>query len=139
MYVARQFQTPGELLDYLNDAVVSKPLDGPLNLDSLTLILDSTTVTFSGTALTPNQIVAQINAAVAGAAELRNYGRTPPFGVQLAIVKPAVVVQNTGTANALLGFSTTAAHTVGANAVAKANIVDIEIDVQGRVFHVIHE
>ncbi len=139
MYVARQFQTPGELLDYLNDAVIGGVLSGPLNLDTLTLILGATTVTFVGTALTPNQIVAQINAAVAGAAELRNYGRQPPYGVQVAIVKAGTVVQLAGTANALLGFSTAVARTVGASAVAKVNIVDIEIDMQGRVFHVIHE
>src|SRR5512137_1845935 len=96
----RQFSHLQELLDYLNDIVVGKPIEPTLNLDTLTLILDATTVTFVGTALTPNQIVTQINAVVAGAASLRNYGLASPPRSQLAIVKAATVVQVTGTANA---------------------------------------
>ena len=127
-YKGRQFNHLQELLDYLDGIVLSRDLAPTLDLDTLTLLINdggNKTVTFSGNGLTPNQIVAQINAISAGAASLRNYGSASPPRSKLAFILPALVVKNTGTANALLGLSTTANVTVGATAVAKADIVAI--------------
>ena len=141
----KQLNSAQEMADYLNDIVLSKQLSMPvLGLHGKTLILGATTVTFadaSGAGLSPAQIVTQINAAVAGAASARNYGhaQSPGPQAQVAIVKATTVVQNTGTANSILGFSTTAAVTVGANAVAKADIIAITSDAMGARFTVVHE
>jgi hypothetical protein len=134
----RQFSHLQELLDYLNDVIVGQPLTPTLDLDGLTLILGATTITFVGHALTPNQIVVQINAAVATAASLRNYGQSSPPQSRLAIVRPTTVVQTTGTANALLGLPTSgAAPVVGADAVAHTDIIQIT-EIVGR-YTVVHE
>jgi hypothetical protein len=124
--IGRQFAHLQELLDYLNDLVVGLPLQPTLDLDGLTLILGATTVTFVGTALTPNQIVDQINTVVTAAASIRNYGQSSPPQSRLAIVKGTTTVQTSGTANALLGLPTSGtAPVVGANAVANADVVAV--------------
>jgi len=142
---SKQFNSHQELTDYLNDIVLTKNLSMPFrNLDGLTVILDSNTVTFadaSGEGLSPAAIVTQINAVVAGAAVLRNYGhaQSPGPQVQVALVKPTMVIDKDGTANALLGLPTAADKTVGSAAVAKANIIDITSDGQGSRYTVWHE
>jgi len=134
---ARQFSHLAELVDYLNGVVLSRDLEPTLNLDGLTLILTGGTTTFVGTALTPNQIVAQINAIVGGAASIRNYGTAAPPRSKLAFILAAQVIDKDGTANSLLGLSTTADVTVGATAVAKADIISIT-EFTNR-FTVVHE
>lgn len=125
-FIGQQFMHLQELLDYLNGIVLSRDLQPTLDLNGLTLILDASTVTFVGNGLTPNQVVAQINAVVAGAATLRNYGQASPPRSMLALIKAAMVVQTSGTANALLGLPTSgAAPTVGANAVAKVDVLSV--------------
>lgn len=146
MYLNRGFQSSEEFEDYLNGVVTSKksfsgPFTGATSLDGLTLIFDpgggDVTVTFVGTNLTLNQVVTQINAASAGAAGLRNYGRNPPSGSLLAFIKSGLIVKSTGTANALLGFPTTTNLTV--TPIAKAKIVAVEQDHCARIFWILHE
>jgi len=140
----KQLNSAQEVIDYLNDIVLSKQLSSlVMGLHGLTLILDAAPVTFAdatGAGLTPPQIVAQINAAVATAAALRNYGhaQSPGPQFQLALVKATVVVSNLGTANALLGFPTGASVTVGANAVTAANVIQILSDANGARYTVFH-
>lgn len=142
--VFKQFNSAQELVDYLNDIVLTKSLPMKvMGLNGLTLILTSGTTTFadvSGEGLTLVEVVAQINAVVAGAAVLRNYGhmQSPPQS-QVAIIKAAEVLDKDGTANALLGLPTAADRTVGANAVVKADIVQITSDANGSRFSVFHE
>lgn len=124
----RQFAHLQELLDYLNGIVLSKELSPRLDLDGLTLIINDGgdhTVTFVGSSLTLNAIVVQINTVVAGAASLKNYGQASPPRSMLAFVLAGLIVKTTGTANALLGLSTTAAKTVGATAVAATDVIQI--------------
>jgi hypothetical protein len=128
MTYGRKFNHLQELIDYINDIVLSKQLPPTLDLDGLTVIINDgsdLTVTFSGTALTPNAVVAQINAVKAGAASLRNYGQFAPSQSKLAFILDTLIVKHTGTANEILGLSTTGAVTVGANAIPKADIVAV--------------
>lgn len=142
-YTGRTFDSIQELVDYLNDVVVGGRALQPTtrNLDGKTLkINDGTlkTVTFSGYELTPKDIVTQINAVVAGAASLRSYGH----GIgqpRLAFTIATQLIDKTGTANPILGLSTAADVTVGANAVASASIVAITPDEGGNKFTVVHE
>jgi len=142
--VFKQFNSAQELVDYLNDIVLTKNLPMKvMGLAGLTLILTAGTVTFvdaTGEGLTLVQIVTQINAVVAGAAVLRNYGhmQSPPQG-QVALIKAAQVIDKDGTANSLLGLSTAADVTIGANAVAKTDIAQITSDANGSRFSVFHE
>lgn len=139
-----QANSPQELVDYLNDIVLSTQLSIPvMGLHGKTLILDISTITFSdpsGAGLSPAEIVAQINNVVADAAALRNYGRaqSPSPQVQLAIVKAGTTIQPSGTANPILGFSTTTARQVGSNAVLPANIIQITSDASGSRFTAFH-
>lgn len=145
MYANRGFQSPGEFEDYLNGVIYSAkafsgPFTGANSLDGLTLKLNDggdKTVTFAGTSLTLNQVVDQINAVSTGAAAIRNYGRNPPAGSNLAFVVASLVVKETGTANAILGLSTTAAATV--TPITKSKIVAVEQDHVARIFWVLHE
>lgn len=135
MFIHKAFQTADELADFMNDVVIGKMgIIGPLDLDGLTLILDATTVTFVGTALTLNQVVDQINTAMSAAvATIRNYGHNAPFYQQLAIIKATTVIDKDGTANAIFGLSTTADVTVGADAIAKTDIVALMMDTTSAV------
>lgn len=138
-FVAHTFDSELELVDYLNDIIVGKPVGmGPFNLDGLTLTIAGNLVTFSGTELRWPQIVAQINAVSSGSASLRNYGHQSPPSCRLAFVTATELLAASGTAKAILGLPA-AATTVGANAVAKADIVSILKDGEGNRFTVIHE
>lgn len=141
-YVGRTFDSLRGLLDYLDDIVVGeKPLpERSHGLDGKTLIINNgadVTVTFSGDSLSPIEVVSQINAAVADAATLRSpgYGVTQSY---LAFDTPTHVIKHTGTANAVLGLSTSNDATVGASAVAPANIVSVTPDGSGNKLTVIH-
>jgi hypothetical protein len=129
------------LIDYLNDVVVAGT-DLPLvsrKLDGKTLVINNGsdhTVTFSGYELSPKDIIDQINAVVSGAAGLR----TPGYGVVGAFLCFNTVghlVRHTGTANSILRLDTANDQTVGANAIAQANIISITYDGSGK-FTVVH-
>jgi len=142
-YKGRSFDSIYELVDYLNDVVVGGRSLQPVtrNLDGKTLkINDGTlkTVTFSGYELTPKEIIDQINAVVAGAASLKNYGHGT-CAPNLAFLTAGLIIDKTGTANSIFGLSTTADVTVGANAIAKADIISITPDEGGNKFSVVHE
>lgn len=148
-YTGRQFDSLPELVDYLNDIVLSKALgEKVLGLHGKTFIVNDgggdRVATFSdpnGAGLTPNQIRDQIYAAHASlqTVEMRNYRSSVPPTPRVAIVTPTHIVRSIGTANTLLGFSTTTDVTVGANAVAKADIVSIDSDEGGNKFSLVHE
>jgi hypothetical protein len=146
----KQFDTAKEMVDYLNDVVQGKPLPMTVfGLHGLTLILTPVgtirTVTFAdadGSGLSPKEIVEQIeatNADLVGTVSLRNYRATTPPSVRLTFDSDGDLVDKDGTANALLGFSTTADATVGANAVALADIATITTDEGGNKFTVVHQ
>lgn len=151
-YVAKTFDNFEELVDYLNDIARGKLLSAAsrvYGLDGLTLIINDggadRTVTFvdaDGAGLLPKEILSQIHAAHANLASpnvgFRNYGHAAPPRVALAVVTAGYIVRETGTANELLGFSTAAAKTVGANAVASSDIVSSGAYESNR-FYVLHE
>jgi len=140
-FVGKQFDNLQEMMDYLNGLIGGSELSYPLALDGLTLIVNDgadKTVTFSGDALVPKEVVAQINAVKAGAVTLRNYGYSSPPSPRLLFILAGLKVKSTGTANSLLGLPTSGAdQTVGAAAVPKANIVAVD-EWAGR-YTVIHE
>jgi hypothetical protein len=151
-YVAKTFDNFEELVDYLNDIARGKLLPASsrvYGLDGLTLIINDgvadRTVTFAdadGTGLLPKEILAQIAAAHANLGSpnvgFRNYGHAAPPRVALAVLTSGYTVDKDGTANTILGFSTTADKVVGANAVASANIVAVNAHDSNRV-SVLHE
>jgi hypothetical protein len=151
-YVSKTFDNFEELVDYLNDIARGKLLPAAsrvYGLHGLTLIINDggadRTVTFAdadGTGLLPKEILAQIHATHANLASpnvgFRNYGHASPPKVALAVVTSGYIVRQTGTANELLGLSTSAAKTVGANAVASADIVMLDTFESNRIC-VIHE
>ena len=142
-YKGQTFDSLQELLDYLNDVVVGRRALKPkiYDLNGKTLkINDGTlkTVTFSGSELTPKDVVEQINTQTsAGTATLRNpgHGVGQPY---LAFASAGDVIDKTGTANSSLGLPTGADTTVGANAVVQADIVAITPDESGNKFTVVH-
>lgn len=146
-YVLKQFDTAQEVTDYLNGVVQGKPVGVKvLGLHGLTLKVNPAgslrTVTFadaSGVGLSPKEVLDQIeavNADMVGVATFRAY-RTASY--KLTFIGDSDVVDKTGTANALLGFSTDADTTVGANAVALADIAVITTDEGGNKFTVVHQ
>lgn len=145
-FATRSFDSPQELVDYLNDLILSKPLTVRISgLDSLTLDINDgadKTVTFvdSGDGLSLAQVVSQINAVAAGFVSLRDYGHnTAPQQKNLVFIKDGGVVKDSGTANALLGLPTSGGNqTVGGSAVAKADIVSV-VHADGERYVVIHE
>jgi hypothetical protein len=149
-FILRQFDTPKEAVDYLNDVVQGKPLGVKVaGLHNKTLILTPVgtvrTVTFadaSGEGLSPTEIVAQIeatNGELVGTVALRSYRPTVPPTYRLTFHSDGDLVDKDGTANAILGFDTAADATVGANAVAIADIVTFSADEGGNKFTVVHQ
>lgn len=134
-YVPRLFDCMEELADYLNGLVGGKYLgQRTFGLDGLTLIINDggadRTVTFADPTfegLLAKQILDQIRATHAAleTVALRNYGHQAPPQQKLMVVTVGHKVLKTGTANALLGFSTAVDVVVGAAAVAQADIVSI--------------
>lgn len=133
MYTLKTFNDPVAFADYLNGVVLGAPLAAKTSgLHGLTLIITTTgdkTVTFAdadGAGLSPADILAQIRAAdpsLSGVL-LRNYGYAP-YQPQLACTTAASVVKKTGTANAILGFSTAADATV--TEVTSTNIIEVTV------------
>lgn len=148
-YVVRQFDTAREMTDYLNDAVVGKPIStGKIyGLDGLTLIINDgvdKTVTFADPTeegLSLKDIFDQIASdqpTLAGKVLRRSYRPTTPPTVQLVVEEATYIVKGAGTANALLGFGGTDV-TAGANSVAIADIVQAHTDEGGNKFTLIHQ
>jgi hypothetical protein len=108
------------LQEYLNGALLgNKNLDKGGDVDGLTLIFEvdgggDTTVTFTPVKSRPwtlEEIVAKINVAVADLAFIRQAtipGRPRDRRLKLEKALTSLVVKSTGTANAVLGYSTTA-------------------------------
>lgn len=149
-FVLKQFDTAQEMVDYLNNVVRGKPTSAKiLGLHGLTLKINPNgtlrTVTFAdptGEGLTPPQIIAQIeavNADMIGIAQFRNYRPTTPTMYRLTFHSAGDIVDKTGTANAIFGFSAANDTTVGANAVALADIAIITTDEGGNKFTVVHQ
>jgi hypothetical protein len=123
-YQILQARTLDALTLLLNGGISGKTnVVGTLDLDTLTLIFTSPvaqTVTFSGTALAPEDIVAQIEAANVGLVGVPRIlttkvgtpaaGRVPQLQrvLHLSEGTSGVVITNIGTANSLLGFPTVA-------------------------------
>lgn len=149
-YVIREFDNTLELTDYLNDITKGRSLvvhARVQGLHNLTLIVnDGTadrTTTFAdltGAGLLPKEIMDQIKATHANMANvvLRNYAHSIPAEVRVAVVEAGYTVDKDGTANAILGFPTAADVVVGANAVAKANIVSL-FHLENQRIGVLHE
>jgi len=149
-YTLRQFDTGQEMIDYMNGAIQGKALGVKVQgLHGKTLKVNPAgtlrTVTFSdasGEGLSPTEIVAQIedvNADMVGIAALRTYRHTTPPTYRLTFINDGDVVDKTGTANALLGFGVTADSTVGASAIALADIATATSNEAGNKFTVIHQ
>lgn len=147
-YVPRVFDCMEELADYLNGLVGGKYLPKlTYGLDGLTLIINDggvdRTVTFSDPTfegLLPKQILDQVRATHVAleTVALRNYGHQAPPQQKLMVVTAGHTVVETGTANMLLGFSTTVAVVVGAAAVAQADIVSIMMTSPGSKISLLH-
>lgn len=135
-FTFREFDHGLEMVDYLNGVIYSKPFtsDQTFDVGGLTVVIGATTVTFVGNGLRLNKIVEQINTSSAGSSSIRTFGQRMNV---LAFVKASDVVKGTGTANAILGLPAVD-QTVGASAVAKADIVSVFPRADQRI-GVIHE
>lgn len=149
-YILKQFDTGQEMMDYMNGVVQGKPVGAKVyGLHGLTLLVTPVstqrTITFDdtdGAGLTPPEIIAQIedvNADLVGVVAFRNYRHTTPPSYRLTFTSDGDVVDKDGTANAILGFSTAADSTVGAGAVALADIGTVTSNEAGNKFTVIHQ
>lgn len=148
-FVTRLFDCMEELADYLNGLVSGKHLPKlTYGLNGLTLIINDgvgdRTVTFvdaDNVGLSAKQILDQIRATHGSlvTVALRNYGHQSPPQHKLMVVTAGHTVDKDGTANALLGFSTTVDAVVGAAAVAKANIVSILWGTNSNKISLLHE
>lgn len=149
-YILRQFDTGQEMMDYMNGVVQGKVVNARVHgLHGLILKVNPggtlRTVTFAdadGVGLTPSEIIAQmeaVNADMVGVAAFRNYRHTTPPSYHLTLHQVGDVVDKTGTANELLGFSTAVDTTVGDGAVALADIATATSNESGNKFTVIHQ
>lgn len=147
-YTFKLFDNMEELVDYLNDVVSGSYLPPrTYGLDGLTLIVDdgtARTTTFADATdagLTPKDILDQIRATHANMINVavRDYGHMSPPRPKLVVTKATYVVDKDGTANPLLGFSAVADATVGANAVAKADIISILRTEPGNKISLLHD
>jgi len=118
MYTIKSFNDPLALQDYLNGALLSKPLNKVVTgLHGLTLQIraGNTTITtmFSdptGAGLSPKQILDAVLATdpkLAAAVVLKSYGYTHSSSPQLALVGIGYKLLGAGTANPILGFPNT--------------------------------
>lgn len=136
----REFDTRQETEDFINDVLRGAiPLSPkvPVNLDGLTLTFTTpaVTVTFSGTALRPNDVVAQINAATAATtATIRRHAGVDANFVTL--IDDGDVLTG-GTAATALGLS---AGTVGANKIVLAKLHSVGTKgASGDTFFIVYE
>ncbi len=149
-YTLRQFDTGQEMTDYMNGVVQGKVVHLLVQgLHGLTLKVTPVgalrTVTFAdatGAGLSPGAIIAQMEAANAdmvGIAAFRNYRHTTPPSYRLTFHSAGDVVDKTGTANTILGLDAVADSTVGASAVALADIATASVNDAGNKFTVVHQ
>jgi hypothetical protein len=151
-YTGRTFDNIEELTDYLNGIVLGKSFlasSKVYGLNALTLIINDggvdRTVTFSDPSeqgLSPKEILDQIYATHANLGSpnvgFRSYGHASPPKVSLAVFTASYTVDKDGTANTILGFSTTVDTVVGASAVVQADIVSITRSDEGNKFYLVH-
>jgi hypothetical protein len=114
-WTTARFGSAKKMIEYLNGTVLGKiNLKNGADVDGLTFIFDkgagSVAVTFAPPKSRPwvlTEIVAQINATEVDLAHINNVGG---LDRRLAIEKDlaSLTIKSTGTANALLGFSTVA-------------------------------
>jgi len=149
-FTLKQFDTAQEMTDYLNDVVQGKAVGVKVyGLHGLTLIVTPVgtirTVTFAdatNAGLSPPEIIAQmeaVNADMVGIASFRNYRHSTPPSYHLTFTQAGDLIDKDGTANASFGLNTAADSTVGANAVALADIAVITTDEGGNKFTVVHQ
>lgn len=149
-YILRQFDTGQEMIDYMNGAVQGKTVSTRVyGLHGLSLKINPggtlRTVTFAdadGAGLTPTEIIAQmedVHSDMVGVAAFRNYRHTTPPSYRLTFHQAGDLIDKTGSANALLGFGTAADTTVGAGAIALADVASVTSDEAGNKFTVIHQ
>ena len=110
-----KFGSAKKMVEFLNGTILgTRNLSSGASVDGLTFIFDkgagNVTVTFSpakSRAWTLSEIVDKINVTEAGLAHINNVGG---LDRRLSIEKDlaSLTVKSTGTANSLLGFSTTA-------------------------------
>lgn len=149
MLWVKEFKSRQELQDFLQGLLVGgRPIDPYIgvNVRASTLVFTTPakTVTFPDTVLWENaklnDIVAYINDGVTGTGEgtvgIRSYG----YGAlektaMIALVKDGNVLAS-GTAMANLGL---VAATVGANKIAKADLVDCGLNAVSNMFFVIYD
>ena len=132
MLQSRNFGSINELIDFRNGYVIARELPAHnYNLNGLTVIVNAVTTTFAGADLSPADVVAQINANVAGATAARAYGHAGAgqgINHALVFVGDGDVISNAGTANTVLGIPTAAPTTVGANKITDGQVTDIRYD-----------
>lgn len=137
----KEFGTVKEMEDFLNDVLISKPLDATkkYNVRNLTLTFTTpaATITFPNTpefeTATLYKIMEQIETQSAGRAQLRMYGQGQAGRTaHIAFAKDGDVFTG-GSAASVLGL---AAGTVGANAIVAASIVQIFTNPQSYTYAV---
>lgn len=149
-FYLKQFDTALEMVDYLNNVIQGKSTGLKVyGLHGLTLKVNPggtlRTVTFAdadGQGLAPTQIIAQmeaVHADMVGIAAFRNYRPTTPQSYRLTFFQAGDIVDKTGSANAIFGLSAAVDSTVGAAAIALADIAAITTDEGGNKFTVVHQ
>lgn len=139
----KEFGTIKELEDFLNDVIISKPLDASKKFDvrnlTLTFTTPAVTITFPNTAAfadaTLHEIVKEINNQSAGRANLRMLGQGQGSHTAYIVFAKDADVFTGGTAAALLGL---AAGTVGLNKILQADIVDFFTNPQSYTYGVLY-
>ena len=137
----KEFGTVKELEDFLNDVLVSKPLDASKKYNvrglTLTFTTPAVTITFPDTAAfgdaSLHEIVKEINNQSAGRAGLRMHGQGQAGRTAFIVLANDGDVFTGGTAAAVLGLS---AGTVGASKILQASIVQIFSNPQSHTYGV---
>jgi|WetSurMetagenome_2_1015567.scaffolds.fasta_scaffold109301_2 hypothetical protein len=146
MYTVKSFNDPVALQDYLNGVVLGAPLQPrTFGLDGLTFVINVTgvgdvTTTFADIAnegLSPKAILDAVleSASLEGVVALRNYGYSNPKNPQLAISGDGNSISKDGTANVILGFSST--DDTDVSEIATGNIVSMLINPLGPLYVVV--
>ena len=141
MWERHAFGNVEQAVNFLNGVLIGDAnLAAGAEVDGLTFIADIgageviVTFTAKGRAWTPQEIVDKINASLTGVARVYSRNSPNPYTAQVdqrVLIERdgAITVKSTGTANALLGFSTTS-HTTNAP-VANTEVEAIEFQHSG--------
>ena len=147
MYTVKEFNSRDAFQDYLNGAVLGKPLEKlTFGLHGKTLAITPSgggkvTVTFAdadGKGLSASAILAAItaasNKALLGKVALRNYGFTNSQNPQLAVTEIGAVLDGAGTANEIFGLPKT--NTTIAE-VSTTNVMTVVVNPTGPLYTLI--